>query len=295
MDYEIVGIIETNNPIWEKQKKRVQNNRGKLISILPDLEFDKKLFDEKVEGLNIINKITEKSYDPAGFLFFNKIPTSSEAEIFVNENWSISVVHNGEEIGQVILFPNTRRHVKQVKYFNIDNSIDFIEEYASDGKLFSIIYYHDNKIQEIAYMNDQKIPVLNYYFYNEDINFVTISDPSILEVTHKYQNSIEFLAVQLANILQEDDTVNFSYMGIELLALSKSKSRNILNLEESPFTEDGQVKGNLLGILENRIPYVQEVKMSQDYFVALKNKNISVDKVKVIESNDRPVDSLAIK
>lgn len=283
MHYEIVGIIQPEHPVWKKQKERLKEANGKVISVLPSLEFNKQMLKEGINGINILDEVTKRSYDPDGFLFFSKIPTASNAEVFMNGNWTISVICDGDEIGQVSLFPNTRRHVKEVKYTNMDGSIDYIEEYAADGKLFSMIFYHDGAIQEIAYMNDQKLPIVNNYFYDGQMNFVTVTDPKTFKVTEKYHNSVEFTAEQVAKIVTEEDVVNFSFMGVELLSLSKTKSRNILHLEESPFDENGNVRGNLLGILENRVTYVQEVRMKKEYYDALKAKHFPVDKIQYFE------------
>lgn len=69
----------------------------------------------------------------------------------MNEDRTISLITDGDEIGKVSLYPMTRRHVKEVRYFYPDGTIDFIEEYAADGKLFSTIYYCNDQVQEIAF------------------------------------------------------------------------------------------------------------------------------------------------
>ncbi|MBV7391111.1 hypothetical protein [Enterococcus alishanensis] len=283
MHYEIVGTILPDHPVWKKQKERLLETDGKIISVLPSLEFKKNLLKEEVNGINILDEVTKRSHDPESFLFFSKIPTASNAEVFVNGNWTISIICDGDEIGTVSLYPNTRRHVKEVRYTNTDGSLDYIEEYASDGKLFSMIFYHKGEIQEIAYMNDQKIPIVNNYFYDKQMNFVTVTNPQTFEVTEKYNNSLDFTAQQVANIVTEEDVVNFSFMGVELLSLSKTNSHNILHLEESPFDENGNVRGNLLGILEDRINYVQEVRMKKEYYDALKAQNFPINKVEMYE------------
>ena len=45
----------------------------------------------------------------------------------MNEDRTISVINDGEEIGQVITYPETRRHVKEVKYLNVDGTTDFLK------------------------------------------------------------------------------------------------------------------------------------------------------------------------
>ena len=72
-------------------------------------------------------------------------------------------------------------------------------------------------------------------------------------------------------------------MGLELFSLSQTKSDNVLYLSESPFTNTGDIKENLLSILENRISYIKEVKMLKTQYQKLTNKNVCLDKVTIID------------
>lgn len=282
MNYELVSVIRPEDNIWAEQRKRLKDNNGQVISVSPSPNFNQLKKREGVEGINVLDYVTKRTHDSEKFLFFNQVPTATSAEIFMNEDRSISLINDGDEIGRVSLYPGTRRHVREVTYLNTDQSTDFIEEYADDGALFSNIFFHDGKIQEIDFYNDSQIPVLTYFFYEGQINFVTIRDTKTFGIKKSFANTFEFISEQVAKIAKKKDTISISYMGLELFALSKSKSHNILYLEESPLDENEDIKGNLLGILKDSINYVHEVKMKQGYFNELKNKQVPLDKVTII-------------
>lgn len=77
----------------------------------------------------------------------------------MNEDGSISIVHEGEDIGREFLFPDTRRAAQDIRYNNPDGSMDYIEEYAADGSLFSNIFYFNNEIQELVFYDPQERPI----------------------------------------------------------------------------------------------------------------------------------------
>lgn len=283
MNYELVRIIEPTSFIWKKQKKRIQARQGKVITIAPCPTFNQIVEREKVSGLNLIDVVTQRQYNSEGFLFFNQVPTVSTAEIFMNENGTLSIIHDGTEIGVVKLYPNTRRLVQSVEYLNQDSTVDFIEEYATDGSLFSTIFFHEKKAERIDFVNSNQRPILSYFFYQGQSNFVTIRDEKTFQVVEKYKNINDFIAQQLASILTEKDTVAICYMGMEMYALEKTCSYNILYLEESPIDEHRQIKANLKAILENQITYIQEVKMTRTQYDLLRNYNVSLKKITVLD------------
>lgn len=153
-------IIEPNSFIWEKQKKRIHEQQGQVITITPCSTFNQVIKTEKVSGFNLIDVVTQRHYNSKGFLFVNQIPTIFTAEIFMNDNWILSIIHGGDEVGIVKLYPNTRRLVQSVEYLNQDGTIDFIEEYADDWTLFSNIFFHENKAERIDFVSSNQLPQL---------------------------------------------------------------------------------------------------------------------------------------
>ena len=145
MNYELVTVINPGTPVWEATKKRLKETNGKVLSILPSQDFCKLVQDESVAGINLFDHLTRRAYSPEQFMFFNQAPVPSLAEIFMNADFSVSILHEGDEIGTMALFPNTRRFVKSVSYIHHDGKKDFEEEYTIDGKLFSEIYYFNDK------------------------------------------------------------------------------------------------------------------------------------------------------
>lgn len=283
MDYELVSTIKPIDKIWQTQKQRLIEKKGKVLSLSPSPNFNQLKKIEGVKGINLLDELTKREYHPDNFLFFNQIPTAVSSEVFMNEDRSISVINDGTEIARVATYPETRRHVKEVKYLNSDDTTDFIEEYSDDGQLYSNIFFFNDKVHEIDFYNSKQFPIIQYFFYEGQINLVAVRDQNTGKVTNKYSSLVQFLTDQVANQVTEKDNVAISYMGLELFALAKTKSRNVLYLTESPFTSTGVIKGNLLSILENKIPYIQEVKMSREHYNKLVGKNVCLDKVTKID------------
>lgn len=279
MHYEVVSTINPTSEIWKNQKERILLKQGQVLSISPSPNFNQLKLQENVQGYNLIDQLTKRKYNSKASLFFDQVPTVTKAEIFMNEGWTISINHDGEEIGHMALYPDTRRLVRAVSYLNQDGTTDFVEEYADDGAVFSNIFYANNQAEQIDFFNDEQLPVLSYFFYEGQNNFVVQRDPETLTVCETYSNAIDCMANQLKKQVESTDTIGISYMGIELSVLKDTISRNTLYLEESPLDNSGNVKLNLADILENRIPFIQEVQMSTNYYEQLTLKNISLDKI----------------
>lgn len=291
MNYELVTLIRRGNPEWEGIAERLHCEAAKLISVLPSPEFSKSIEDLKIEGINLFDYLTRRSYDLSQSLFFNRAQVPSFSEIFMNEDYSISIIHEGQEIGIMELFQNTRRLVKNIQYLHENGEKDYIEEYAIDGKIFSEIFYFNNLPQEIHFYNDKKIPVISYFFYEGRLEYVSLNDQRTGEVKEGFKSLDSFISEQVAKIITSIDQVRISFLGLELTALSKTNSHNILRLNESPFDENGEVKGNLLAILTNKIDYIQEVEVSLETKQSLIKKGVPVSKVKVIRERKKEYES----
>ncbi|KID42473.1 hypothetical protein [Fructilactobacillus fructivorans] len=283
MHYELTNKINDQNLIWKHQRDRIKKSHGKVITLSPASNFRDALLANDISGLNVVDYVTGRTLDmdPKSFLFFNRVPTVDGAEIFMNADFTINIISNGSTIGHVILWPNTRRHVKEVDYVFPNDELDYIEEFVSDGKKFSNIIYTRGQPQRIDFYNDAGVPVLCFYFYKKQLNWVTIEDFDSLKTKRQFNNLDEFYADTVGKYLTPKDSVGISYMGVELWALSQSKSHNTLYLEESPFNADGKVKQNLLDILTDRISYIQDVHMSKEFLQELENKGIPTKKVVV--------------
>lgn len=283
MNYELVTVINQGSPVWEASKKRLKENNGKVLSILPSQDFSKLIQDEKVEGFNLFDFLTKRTYDLEQMMYFNQAPVPSLSEIFMNADFSISIIHEGDEIGTMSLFPNTRRLVKNIQYKHTDNRKDLTEEYTIDGKLFSEIFYFNDKPQEVHFYNDKHIPVISYFFYDGKIEYVTLNDGYTGRVISSYETIEQLIAEQISKILTINDKVTISYLGMELFSLAKTTSHNTVYLNESPLDDKGNIKKNLLYILQDNIKYIHEVKMSLEHKQMLIKKGVSVAKVSVIK------------
>lgn len=284
MNYELMTIIRPNDSAWSMQQKHLTQPDTKLLSISPMPDFQTVLNKYQVDGINLLDQLTKRTFDPETFLFFNQIPTVKNAEVFMNENRSISILHEGFEIGKVFLYPQTRRHVKEVRYIHLDKTLDFVEEYAGDGKTYSHIFYDKNQVQEIQFLDDEKNAIVTYYFYQGQINFITIKNPETLDIQTTYTTLQQFIAHEIARIVSAEDTVTISYLGMELFALEHTTSYNILRLVESPLDDNGIIKGNLRLILENKLTYVHKVLMTREHYELLKPTGIHLDKIDFYEN-----------
>ena len=123
---------------------------------------------------------------------------------------------------------------------------------------------------------------MSYYFYDNAITLIAVKNPETLEIEHKYSNLNQFVAEQLAELVTEADKVSISFLGLELMALAKTKSYNTLHLEETPLNELGEIKGNLLSILENQVTFIHQVVVTEVDYKILKSKNVPLDKLVII-------------
>lgn len=279
MNYEILNTFNSDAPTWPNQKERLQRQNGKLITLAPDPGTLQKQQQADVEIINVVNYVTGLTADPNTFMFFNQAPVVDGAEIFMNQAWQIDVIKDGQRIGLIRTYENSRRLVKDITYYYPDGKRDFIEEYAYDGKLFSRLYYDDDQVQQILFYNDDQEVVLSYYFYNGQINLITVEDPKTHQVTEKYGSLVEFLTAKISEIVKSEDSVGILYLGIELNVLSQTQSTNTLYPGESPLDENGQVRGNLRMILEDQIKYVQHVVMDQASKEELEAVDVPTNKI----------------
>lgn len=281
MDYEMVNLIRPDSTNWAQQKERAKTFQRTVLTLAPNPGFFGLCKTQGITGLNLLDWITKWTYDPDGQLFFNQLPTVTGAEIFMNEDQTISIISDGDEIGQLRLYDGTRRRVKDATYFNADRTIDFIEEYTFDGQLFSNLLYDKSEVQRIDFYNEAQQPVLRYFFYEKALNWITIEDPTTAVIVSQYPNMMAYLTNQLAKLLKPDDSVAITYMGMELSALALSASENTLYLQESPTDAEGQIKGNLAGILTDRIAYIQHVAVTKAAYRLLQASQLPLTKVRI--------------
>lgn len=282
MRYELLNIIEPNTDIWQRSKARLVADGGVAIMLAPNAGMPLLQELQGINMLGIVDSITgQVDYQTTknGY-FFNAVPTIEMAEIFMNTNGSITILSNGQNIGEIKTYGGTRRIVKEVIYRNSDGTTDFIEEYTSDGHLYSNLFYTRNEIQEINFYDKNKFAVLCFFFYQGVLNYIRVYDGQNHNCIKEYQDMNAYYRENVAHLVTAADQVAINYMGIELNALQATKSDNTLYLNESPLDESGHVKGNLFQILNDDIKYVQHVVMTQAMFDELP-QDISTDKVTI--------------
>ncbi|WDF83077.1 hypothetical protein PQ472_02265 [Lacticaseibacillus pabuli] len=283
MNYELINQIGLGTPAWQTQKKRIEQDNRTLLTLTSMPRFSEVLKNEKVKGVNLIDHLTGRTYDPDGYRFFNDVPVPETAQIFMNGDGSISIINDGEEIAKEFLFSGTRRQAQDVRYENLDGSLDYIHEFEIDGSTFSNIFYYNDDMQEIAFMDNDENVHVRFFYYNGAINLITVEDPQSHKTVAKYDTLNQFLAAEVAKMTNADDTVTITYLGLELDAVSQTKAHTVLDMVESPWDDAGNVRGNLLAILEGRLSYVDEVLVNQADYDRLQREGVATAKLTVVD------------
>lgn len=282
MNYELVSVLRVETDNWKQQKQRAINNNSKVITLLPDPFFTRYKKEEYGNMMNIVDYVTKRTYNEDNSLFFDKVPMIDGAEIFMNADGIISIIKNGVRIGEMRTFPQSRRLVQDVTYFNDDGTKDMVEEYTFDGSIFSNIYYYEDRVQEIDFTNNDGQVCLRFYFYEGEMNLITVVDPTTNAVLESYDNMIQFQKAQLQKIVGPEDQINISYLGMELDVLENTKSKNTLYLEEPAF-DGSTVKGNLKLIMDDQIQYVQQAVVKYEDYDQMVDQGLNVSKVRYVD------------
>ncbi|MBS0953225.1 hypothetical protein ABC426_00100 [Lactiplantibacillus plantarum] len=283
MNYELVNVVNPGTKSWNIQKKRAIELNERIISLAPNSGTAGLEKSEGVKIVNLIDFIVKRKYKKQKGLFFNRAPVPTGAEIFMNQDHSISIIFNGEEIGLMDLYVGTRRYVKSINYKNSDGTPDFSEEYTLEGTKYSTIYYTKGEVQKINFYNDLEQVVVSFFFYEGSINFVVVRDAYNGNIESRYNSLSAFYAEELSKFLKNNDVVNFNFLGIELESLSKSNSHNNLYLEETPLDGEGNMKGNLHFVLQDNSKIIEKLFTSKKNVEILKNKKENLKKVFIIQ------------
>lgn len=283
MNYELINGVSPQSLAWPtfKQWAKEENAPFIVLQPLPGLLGVAK--EQYIQLRSVIDFVTKRRYAKDSYRFFNEAPVPDGAEIFMSGDGVISIIYEGEIIGYVTTYANTRRAVKQIDYLNPDQTKDFTEEYAYDGNQYSNLFYYDNTLQQIQFLNNDGQIVVREYLYDGMINMITIEDPITGKVVTQYDDLTRFLTATVAKMVTAHDTVRIHYMGVELNVLKDSPAHNVLRLAEAPFDDQGTVRGFLLMILKDEINYVQEVEMSRAAYQALTVQNIPLEKATIID------------
>lgn len=285
MNYELINGVTPQSPVWPRFKQWAKEANAPFIVLqsLPGLLGVEK--EEDVHLRSVIDFLTKRRYTPGNYRFFNEAPVPDGSEIYMSSDGAINIIYEGETIGLEVVYANTRRAIKQIDYFNPDGTHDFTEEYAFDGNHYSNLLYYNNALQQIQFLNNDGQVVVRQYLFDGKINLITVEEPSTGRILNRYDNLISFLTATVSQMVTAHDTVRIHYMGVEMNALSESPAHNVLRLVESPFGDDGAVRGFLLMILKDEIKYIQEVELSKAAYHALAMQNIPLSKATIIDDS----------
>ncbi|MFR3733289.1 MAG: hypothetical protein ACLTW7_11340 [Enterococcus sp.] len=67
MHYELVTVIRPNDRIWMAQKSRIKEG-SQVLSISPSPNFQAMLQKEVLQGINILDQVTQRNHDPEAFV-----------------------------------------------------------------------------------------------------------------------------------------------------------------------------------------------------------------------------------
>lgn len=283
MNYELINGVLTESPAWPTFKQWAKEENAPFIVLQPLPGLLGVVKEQDIQLRSVIDFVTKRRYAKDSYRFFNESPVPDGAEIFMSGDGVISIIYEGEIIGYVTTYANTRRSVKQIDYLNPDQTKDFTEEYAYDGNHYSNLFYYNNTLQQIQFLNNDGQTAVRQYLYDGVINMITIEDPITGKIVTQYDDLTSFLTAVVAKMVTAHDTIRIHYMGVELNALKDSPAHNVLRLAESPFDDQGAVRGFLLMILKDEIKYVQEVEMSRAAYQALALQNIPLEKATIID------------
>ncbi|WEV71428.1 hypothetical protein OZY43_03230 [Lactobacillus sp. ESL0785] len=283
MDYELVNRVDTlDQATLQAIKERLQKTNGKLLCLGSMPNMRNFLQANGLKGTTLIDLITKRKYDPKSYRYFNEVNIPDSGYVEVLKNGSIFASYQGDYIAREYIFPNTRRAAQDIRFLNPDGSLDYIEEYTSDGKLYSHLLYANNVLQEIIFFNLQRQPVIRYYYYNNEINLVTVENPKTNAIISKYDSLNEFIIAELAQKIDSKDTVGINFLGIELSALAQTSSQNIYYLNEDPLDQNGNVRANLAMILNDQIPYIAKVVLTRRQYYEIEKQQLPVNKLEVV-------------
>ncbi|USS86916.1 hypothetical protein [Fructilactobacillus cliffordii] len=282
MDYVLVNNVVADEQWQQIKAEAPDQEQPNVISLVSAPKLGKYFGESGVNGINLLDRLTQRKYHLGQYRFFNDVPVPYWDKIFVNRDGSISIYDRGSEIAKEFLYPNTRRAAQDVRYTNLDGTLDYIEEYAYDGTIFSNLFYAENEMLEMVFYNQKFQPVVRYYLYQGVINLVTVENPETHQVLQRYNSLLEFYNDQVRSIVTEQDTVMINYMGVELTSLINTESHNILRLSEDPLDDQGNVRGNLADILYDRVKTIQTVQVSAKDYKILQKKGLPLAKIVII-------------
>ena len=104
MHCELVTVIRPNDRIWMTQKSRIKEG-NQVLSISPSPNFQAMLQKEAVQGINIFRSSHTTEPRSRNLFIFNQVPTAYCTEVYMNEDRTISLITDGDEIGKVELIP----------------------------------------------------------------------------------------------------------------------------------------------------------------------------------------------
>ena len=100
MNYELLNTIDLNAAIWTDIKKRIIENNATVLTLAASPIYGDVLAKEGLQGVNIVDLVTKRTYHPGKYRFFNRVRVPTSAKVDMNEDGSISIVHEGEDIGR---------------------------------------------------------------------------------------------------------------------------------------------------------------------------------------------------
>lgn len=214
----------------------VASSHPDLLKIVKDLGLD----PNKVYDIQAGRYLSDKS--DKNELYWADVKLPNHAQRVVNEDWSVSIVDRGQEIGRMKWFPRSNRIVEEVIWLDYDGVVDKKEVYQRDGQLFSVNFYSNNQPLQIDYYFGTGKLKLSEFFYDGYVNFIKDYDREI---------EVDNVDIFIKTILEEnfsDNDYTVTMLGREL---DFAPDDTTLKIPYAALEEDGTITNNLVNAIES--------------------------------------------
>lgn len=247
----------------------VATSHPDLLKLVQKLGLDpKKVYDIQA------NRYLEENFNNQNELYWSDLKLPNNAQRIVNDDWTISIFDQGQEIGRMKWFENSNRIVEEVSWLDIDGVLNRKETYQRDGQLFSVTYYNENEPLQIDYYFGLGQLKLTEFFYQNNINFVKDYGRNI-----ESDNPDDYIK----KVLDADSHGNqytITMMGREL---KFAPDRSTLKLPYSVIGEDNLVIPNLSNLINSKQTNIEKIIVDSKTYSRLSEQQLNSSIVDVVD------------
>lgn len=211
-----------------------------------------------------------ENVDNQNGLWWTDLKVPDGAQFVINGDGTKNIVSRGHVIAHVRWFKDSPRIVQAVIWQDPDGKIDYKDIYRRDGKLFAKQYFSEGQLLESDfYFGQSTVHVRDFYFENHR-NFV-----------YAYDQKYEQADVYIAHIKDQwaQYTFNITQLGREI---SFASENTVLTLVDGVLDEQGQLRPDVVAILDDPRHKIQQVRLSQSDLDILVSRGIATYKVCIV-------------